>query len=107
MKLRRTPIVILILVLVAAAAVQYRITHEPGAVPGPGGPGGGTKTQVAPTVTVHVIVPTDFTDTVDLTGEVSAEDAIELRPEVSGRVEKILFQEGRDVGKGTAARKTY
>jgi membrane fusion protein (multidrug efflux system) len=100
MKLRRTPIVILILVLAAAAAVQYRVTHEPGGASGPGSPGGGVKTQAAPTVDVDVIVPTDFTDTVDLTGEVSAEDAIELRPEVSGRVEKILFQEGRDVGKG-------
>lgn len=100
MKLRRTPIVILILVLAAAAAVQYRVTHEPGAASGPGGPGGGAKLQAPPTVDVTVIVPTNFTDTIDLTGEVTAEDAIELRPEVSGRVEKILFSDGRDVVKG-------
>ena len=100
MKLRRTPIVILILVLAAAAAVQYRITHEPGGASGPGAAGGGGKLQAPPTVDVTVIVPTDFTDTVDLTGEVTAEDAIELRPEVSGRVEKILFADGRDVAKG-------
>lgn len=56
--------------------------------------------QATPTVDVDVIVPMDFTDTVEVTGEITAEDAIELRPEVGGRVEKLLFQEGRDVAKG-------
>ena len=99
MKLKRTPIVILILVLGLAAAVQYRITHAPtGGVQGP--PGGAGKGQAPPQVDVVVLESTTFTDTVDLSGEITAEDAIELRPEVSGRVEKILFQQGRDVAKG-------
>jgi membrane fusion protein (multidrug efflux system) len=99
MKLKRTPIVILILVLGLAGAVQYRITHPPsGGLQGP--PGGAGKGQAPPNVDVVVLVPTIFTDTVNLSGQITAEDAIELRPEVNGRVEKILFQQGRDVAKG-------
>lgn len=99
MKLKRTPIVILILVLGLAAAVQYRITHPPlGGVQGP--PAGAGKGQAPPNVDVVVLVPTNFTDTVNLSGQITAEDAIELRPEVSGRVDKIMFQQGRDVAKG-------
>lgn len=99
MKLKRTPIVILIVVLGLAAAVQYRISYAPsdgGKTP----PGGAGKGQPAPLVDVIVLEPTSFTDTVDLSGEITAEDAIELRPEVSGRIERILFQQGRDVARG-------
>lgn len=98
MKLRLAPIVILIVVAAISAAVYHRLTRAPDDAPRGGV--GGRMGLTPPTVDVVVIVPTDFADTVDLTGEVVAEDLVEVRPEVPGRVERILFQEGRAVSRG-------
>jgi membrane fusion protein (multidrug efflux system) len=65
---------------------------------GPGGPGGGM-----PPMPVEVAVARRDTvvDAIDATGQIEAVQAIELRPEVEGRLVGILVNEGTIVGRGT------
>ncbi|MBM4179296.1 MAG: efflux RND transporter periplasmic adaptor subunit [Ignavibacteria bacterium] len=99
MKLKPLPIVILIVVLALAYAVQHRITHGTSSAPPTTG-GSSGKGLTPPQVHVIVVQPETFVDTVQLTGSVSAENLVDIRSEISGRVVKILFQEGRDVAPG-------
>src|SRR5215207_134828 len=64
---------------------------------GAGGAGG------MPPMAVEVAVAQRDTvvDAIDATGQIEAVQAIELRPEVEGRLERILVEEGRIVGRGT------
>ena len=65
---------------------------------GPGGPGGGMP---AMPVEVAVAQRDTVVDAIDATGQIEAMQAIELRPEVEGRLERILVNEGTVVGRGT------
>jgi len=85
-------------VLVAGAAACGG--DEGGAAGGgpPGAAGGGpppTPVDVATARTDTVI------EVIRATGEVEAVQSIELRPEVSGRLDRIYVSEGREVGRGT------
>ena len=65
---------------------------------GPNGAGGGP-----PAMPVEVAIAKQDTvvDAINATGQIEAVQAIELRPEVEGRITNILVEEGRIVGKGT------
>jgi membrane fusion protein (multidrug efflux system) len=52
------------------------------------------------TVTGLVVKPQDFSNTLSLSGSIEANEQIEIRSEVSGIVETILFSEGSQVSKG-------
>ncbi len=56
--------------------------------------------QPMPTVTVMTAEPTDFTATTRLPGRVKASTVAEVRPQVSGILEKRLFEEGATVEAG-------
>ena len=65
---------------------------------GAGGPGGGM-----PPMPVEVVVARSDTvvDAILATGQIEALQAIELRPDIEGRIARILVQEGREVARGT------
>lgn len=85
--------------LAAAALVAAAACGGDGEGGGPPGAAGGGPPPMP------VDVATARTDTVieviRATGEVEAVQAIELRPEVSGRLTEIYVSEGREVGQGT------
>ncbi len=51
-------------------------------------------------VRVEVLAPTTAEDTIEATGTVEAVDTAELRPEVAGLVEAVLFEDGDTVRRG-------
>ncbi len=57
----------------------------------------------APGIVVEVAVAKNdtVTDAIAATGQIEAVQAIELRPDVEGRIMEILFREGSEVAKGT------
>jgi membrane fusion protein, multidrug efflux system len=52
-------------------------------------------------VEVAVAKEETVTDAIAATGQIEAVQAIDLRPDVEGRIVEILFREGSEVGKGT------
>jgi len=61
------------------------------------GPGGGP-----PFIPVNMMKVSEspITNTVDAVGALIAEDSVVLRPEIDGRIDKLLFKEGQPVKKG-------
>lgn len=53
-----------------------------------------------PKVSSFVLAPTELQSNIDATGTLLANEEVELKPEVSGRIIKIYFQEGSTVSKG-------
>ena len=53
-----------------------------------------------PTVTIAPVVVRDITETTEFTGRLSAVDDVEVRPRVSGYLEKVHFQSGELVKRG-------
>ncbi len=102
MTTRRIAVLIALVVLVAVGVYRWRSTQgasEPGssrtaAAGGPGGP------MQAPSVQAIVLSQTEFTDEVALTGQVVADQSVEVRPEINGRIATITFREGADVRAG-------
>lgn len=70
----------------------------PGAGPSPGGPGGVKAGPVS--VRGIVVQPSSFDESITLTGSIMANESVEIRSEVSGRIIKLGFQEGGLVRKG-------
>ncbi len=64
----------------------------------PGGPGGGMPPMP---VEVSVAQRDTVVDAIAATGQIEAIQAIDLRPEVEGRIVDILVREGQEVEKGT------
>ncbi len=66
---------------------------------------GGAAAAAAPAIAVEVAVARHdtVTDAIAATGQIEAVQAIELRPDVEGRIVEILFREGTEVAKGHAA----
>ena len=62
------------------------------------GPGGGP-----PFIPVNMMKVSDspVSNTVDAVGALIAEDSVVLRPEIDGRIDKLLFKEGQPVKKGS------
>ena len=67
-----------------------------------GGPGGAGGAPMGMPVDVVVARQETVVDAIQTTGQIEAVQAIELRPEVSGRLNRILITEGTEVRAGTA-----
>jgi membrane fusion protein (multidrug efflux system) len=87
-----------ILMLAALAACNRAESAGEGPGGGPGGPGGGP-----PAMPVEAAAARSDTviDAIQATGQIEALQSIELRPEVEGRLTRILVPEGTAVSKGT------
>lgn len=101
---RRSLFVVLPLTLLAVLAViayyAFRAPTAPGVgvPPGPGmgakGPGGPVTVEVAKVATATV------QEDVDAVGTLRSNEAVVVRPEISGRIERLNFTEGAPVQKG-------
>ncbi len=104
---RRTSIigaVIAILLLAALGGLAWYLTRPAtpgaaGAAPGPGGPGGGRGGQ-ASTVGVATAEKASIPVVLDALGTVTPQATVRVRPQVSGVLERVLFNEGQMVKKG-------
>jgi membrane fusion protein, multidrug efflux system len=67
---------------------------------GSSAPSGGRPAMPPMPVEVAVAVRDTVVDAIDASGQVEAMQAIDLRPEVEGRLERILVDEGTIVGQG-------
>lgn len=73
----------------------------------PGGrPGGGFRGGAALKVYVYKVTPQDLKETIRANGTLLANEAVELRTEISGKVVEIDFNEGAHVKKGDLLLKT-
>lgn len=90
------------LLIVAAAAVAACKQADSANAPGGRGPGGASGGG-PPAMPVEVAVARRDTvvDAINATGQIEAMQAIELRPDIEGRITAILVNEGRLVGRGT------
>lgn len=61
------------------------------------------KSKIAPPVAVDVMIAkhSSFSQTLDASGTVQAQEFVELKPEVSGRIVKLNINEGETVTEGT------
>ncbi|WP_373514877.1 efflux RND transporter periplasmic adaptor subunit [Persicitalea sp.] len=65
--------------------------------------GGGGKTVVS----VMVVEPSSLNDVVKTTGSILANEEVEIRSEVPGKITNLYFKEGQYVSKGTTLLKIY
>ncbi len=63
-------------------------------------PGEGAGMPPPPEVSVATVLSKQVRQWDDFTGRVSAIETVELRPRVSGYVERVAYQEGQEVKKG-------
>jgi membrane fusion protein (multidrug efflux system) len=90
-------IVITLLTLLIGGMIVYRITKNK-EENGKGNDKGGKK---PPTMVNAIVVEgQEFSNTISLSGSIESNEQIEIRSEVSGIVENILFTEGSQVSKG-------
>jgi membrane fusion protein (multidrug efflux system) len=82
---------------------------EPSGAPAGGGPAGpgAAATQKPLRVNGMVATPQEFDEQITVSGTVVANEAVEVRPEVSGRIVSIGFKEGQRVAKGQLLVKLY
>ena len=101
---RRSLFVVLPLVLLAVlAAIAYYANRAPapGAAGGPPGPGAGAKAPGGPvTVVVAKVATATVQEDVDALGTLRSTEAVVVRPEISGRIDRLNFTEGAPVQKG-------
>ncbi len=101
---RRSLFIVLPLVLLAAlAAYAYYINRAPttGTAGGPPGPGAGAKGSGGPVaVEVAKVATTTVQEDVDAVGTLRSNESVVVRPEISGRIERLNFTEGAAVQKG-------
>lgn len=65
-----------------------------------GAPGGSGQRDVRLPVTAIVIRPEPLTNSIRATGTILANEEVELRSEIAGKIDRIIFQEGTMVKKG-------
>ncbi|MBS1560771.1 MAG: efflux RND transporter periplasmic adaptor subunit [Bacteroidetes bacterium] len=100
---RITGIVLVLLVLAAAAwfFIARSGKEGGGAASGPNAGVGPRGAAIPiPTIDAITITPKPFEESVNLTGSIVADERVDLRSEISGRVTAISFQEGSLVKKG-------
>jgi membrane fusion protein, multidrug efflux system len=87
------------LLILAAVAACKKAESAGGGAGGPGGPGGGGP----PAMPVEAAAARSDTvvDAILATGQIEALQSIELRPDVEGRLVRILVREGSTVARGT------
>ncbi len=87
---------------VLAAVVVLAVLALPKLRPSPstpGGAGGAGRDQVM-AVSMEVLRTESLSDRISTVGTVLADEEVELRSEISGRVEEVFFREGNPVAKG-------
>lgn len=103
----------IVAVILIGAIIVWRVVTTPAIRP-PGGPmagsppGSGSSDPGGPRasggsplkVSAVIISPSPFTETLSLTGSIMANERIEVRSEVGGRITRIGFKEGARVRKG-------
>lgn len=62
--------------------------------------GGAPPPPPPPAVTVAPVLARDINDWEEFTGQLQAVDAVEVRPRVSGYIDTVAFDEGKEVRKG-------
>ncbi|RZK41155.1 MAG: efflux RND transporter periplasmic adaptor subunit [Pedobacter sp.] len=92
----------LLLLLGIIYLVYYRISENKKISGGGAKSGMGTKSGGAPPLAVDGIVATEtsFSNNLEITGSIEANESVVLRSEVSGLVTSINFTEGTNVSKG-------
>lgn len=104
MSLRRWPFVVLPLILLAVLGAYAYYANRgpaPGAAGGPPGPGAGAKGPGGPvTVEVAKVATATMQEDVDAVGTLRSNESVVVRPEISGRIERLNFTEGAPVQKG-------
>ncbi|RPI67386.1 MAG: efflux RND transporter periplasmic adaptor subunit [Ignavibacteriae bacterium] len=104
MKLRT--ILILLAVAIAAAVAIYLFSpstlapSHPSSPSSPSHPSTLSAPPKAVSVNAIVVRPQAFEELVTLTGSVISNEAVEVRPEISGRIVSVNFREGQRVTKG-------
>ena len=88
----RAAVLVPILLVVAGGAV-LAVTHDGEAPAEAGAP-------PPPTVSVAKVVEREFQPWDEFTGRISAVETVELRPRVSGYIERVAYEEGSEVRKG-------
>ena len=108
----RSLVVVALVIAALAAGAWYlvqRSTAKPapgagGEAPGmgPGGPGGGGggRGRMATTVGTAKVEPQDIPVTLEALGTVTPAETVTIRPQVSGVITEIRFDEGQKVDKG-------
>lgn len=91
-KLYRAAVVVPVLL---AAGVVFAITRDDY-----GGSQGAANMPPPPAVSVARVVAREFQPWDEFTGRVAAVETVELRPRVSGYIERVAYEEGREVHKG-------
>jgi membrane fusion protein (multidrug efflux system) len=86
-----------LVVVASGGCSKKKITEGPSAGGGPGGPGG--PVPVTP-VDYMVVAAQSLENTIQTTGNLVANEFVDIRPERSGRLTKILFKEGGQVQQG-------
>jgi multidrug efflux system membrane fusion protein len=84
---------LLVPILLAAAGVVFAVTRDDA-------PHGAAGAPPPPAVSVARIVAREFQPWDEFTGRISAVETVELRPRVSGYIERVAYEEGREVHKG-------
>lgn len=96
----KTVIFIVLLVVVLIAIKLLFLTDK--TEKGPGGSAAGQGGKGKPTSVNGVVVSkSDLEEGIFAIGTIHANEEVELRPEIAGKVIKILFKEGSEVKKGT------
>ncbi|MCX7048025.1 MAG: efflux RND transporter periplasmic adaptor subunit [Candidatus Sumerlaeota bacterium] len=88
----------ILMVVIPVSYIIWRVMAEDGK--GKAGPGGSPPAAPPPEVAVMVMQPERVTITTELPGRISAYLVAEVRPQVSGIIQKRLFNEGVDVKAG-------
>jgi len=94
---------IVVIVLVVVAGLAWALTRGGGSGPGQGGPGGGRggrAGRVAATVGVAKVAPMDVPQSISQIGTVQPIVTATVRPQLSGNIFTINFNEGQVVAKG-------
>ncbi len=96
MKLR-TILLLAVIVIVGAILAWVLGTTSDEA---PTGPAAGPKAPKPLAVLARVIAPQPFTDVITLPGSILANEAVEVRAEIAGRIVRMAFSEGQRVKRG-------
>ena len=95
-------IILIIIVLAFAGAILYKaLWSKPAQTIATGLP------RVALPVSMQVIKPESFTETLSVIGSIEANESVVLKSEISGKITGIFFSEGERVEKGTLLIKVY
>ena len=94
-KTLRAAVLVPVLAVVAVGA-GLAVTRD-----GPAGAHGAAAAMPPPpTVSVAKVVAREFQPWDEFTGRISAVETVELRPRVSGYIERVAYEEGREIHKG-------